>query len=44
MELKKVVETVVQQEDRSNKLIIFGLLECSENNLDVSVGELFEAI
>ena len=44
VELQKVVENVVQQEDRSKNLMIFGLPENNEEQLDVTVGKLFEAI
>ena len=44
VELKKVVQTVVDQEDRSKNLMLFGLPEERGEQLDVAVGELFSAI
>ena len=42
VELQQVVKAVVAEEDRSHKLILFGLLEQSSENLErtVSVGEV----
>ena len=42
--LKKVVKSVVKEEDRSKNVIIFGLAENEGENLEESVNEVFEQI
>ena len=42
--LKKVVKSVVQEEDRSRNVVIFGLPEMKEENVEERVQEIFEEI
>ena len=42
--LKKVVKSVVQEEDRSRNVVIFGLSEKKEENVEERVKEVFEVI
>ena len=42
--IKQVVQSVVQEEDRSTNLLIFGLPEQAEEQLESVVGEVFLAI
>ena len=42
--LKKVVKSVVQEEDRSRNVVIFGLTEKKEENVEERVKEVFEVI
>ena len=43
-ELKKVIHTVVQEEDRSKNVMIFNLPESENEDLNSAVGELFLSI
>ena len=42
--LKRAVQTAVQEEDRSKNVMIFGLPELANQELNSTVGEMFEAI
>jgi hypothetical protein len=42
--LKKVVKSVVQEEDRSKNVIIFGLLERKDEKVDERVQEVFQEL
>ena len=43
-ELKRVVQNVVQEEDRSKNLMIFGLPEKLDEELNATVSEVFQAV